>query len=178
MTAREQLTAWVRQQHAGQLIRETDQPYFDHLLRVAVMAGEYAILGYEVGLCHDLLEKTLVTTDQLHFVLVDFGYPDGEAWIIVDGVIELTDVFTKAVYPGFKKKKLKKREAKRLASISPLAQTVKYADLADNIQWMHLHRPEKTPAYLAKKQQLLLIMNKGNAELQAKIRILVETQDC
>ena len=71
---REALTVWVKEQHAGQLIRKTEKPYFDHLLFVAEKAGSVFPLGYEIGICHDLLEKTNVNEPELLSSLLCFGY--------------------------------------------------------------------------------------------------------
>jgi hypothetical protein len=58
---REGLSAWIKQRHKGQLILQTDRPYFDHLVFIAELSGAVMPLGYEIGLCHDLLEETAVT---------------------------------------------------------------------------------------------------------------------
>ena len=113
------LTAWVKEQHAGQMIRKTEEPYFDHLLFVAEKAGAIIPLGYEIGLCHDLLEKTSVTALKLHDALTGLKYSPIYAGHITKCVFELTDVFIKANFPELKKKKRKRLEAKRLATIRP-----------------------------------------------------------
>jgi (p)ppGpp synthase/HD superfamily hydrolase len=165
MNRREKLANWIAQQHEGQLIRKTTLPYVHHLVAVAEMA-DIVPLGYEIGLCHDLLEDTEVTTDLLREALLKFDYSDAEAKIIVHAVVELTDHFTKATYPDWSKSERKQKEAERLASISPVAQTVKYADLIYNLDWMVINKPGKLEKYLRKKKSLIKLMDNGNMSLR------------
>jgi hypothetical protein len=71
--------------------------------------------------------------------LSDFGYRNADARHIACCVAELSDVFTRKAFPGMRKKERKKNEARRLAGISADAQTVKYADLIYNINWMMIY---------------------------------------
>lgn len=169
------LRDWVAQQHRGQLIRRTTEPYINHLLRVAEMAAPYISLGYEVGLCHDLPEKTGITPQSLFQALRQINYAKNEAEQITDAVVELTDVYTKVDYPELKKKLRKVKEEERLLTISPLAQTVKYADLYDNILWMVRFDREKAPAYLERKKDLIIKMVAGNPVLQRKVLELISS---
>ncbi|GAA4323324.1 hypothetical protein GCM10023149_24200 [Mucilaginibacter gynuensis] len=169
MVDREQLRDWVRQQHAGQLIKYTDKPYFEHLEFVAEKAGNKALLAYEIGLCHDLFEETKISAGQLMIVLSGFGYGEAEVVHITDSVTELTDKFTKKVYPDLKKAERKRKEAERLAHISPDAQTVKYGDLIYNINWvLNYESTAKKEKYLRKKRALLNTMTKGDPGLRAE----------
>jgi (p)ppGpp synthase/HD superfamily hydrolase len=167
--ALQQLQLWVQARHEGQYIPVSDEPYVTHLMAVAAMAGPAAKWGYEVGLCHDLLEKTVTTPHELLEVLLNLGYPSDEAGGIVHQVVELTDVFTKAAYPQFSKATRKAKDEERLAMISPDAQTVKYADLYDNIAWMIKFEPENAAPYLDRKRELLLSMNKGDQSLHRQV---------
>jgi len=168
------LTAWVKEQHAGQMIRKTEEPYFDHLLFVAEKAGAIIPLGYDIGLCHDLIEKTSVTASMLKEVLISLDYPAISADHITKCVVELTDVFTKTNFPQLKKKARKKFEAKRLATISPNAQTVKYADLIYNINWMLKHARKKVLKYLGVKKALLETMHEGGEGLHNEVLLLID----
>ncbi|WCT13765.1 hypothetical protein [Mucilaginibacter jinjuensis] len=168
MTGRKKLITWVEQQHKGQLIRKTTLPYVHHLKAVAEMA-DVAPLGYEIGLCHDLLEDTTVTTDALRQALLKCGYSEAETLVIVNGVVDLTNVFTKKAYPEWKKPVRKNKEAERLATISPLAQTVKYADLMYNIDWMLTFDTKHVKKYLREKKSLLKVMSKGDHSLHLKL---------
>jgi hypothetical protein len=170
---REQLTTWIKDHHQGQLIRLTDDPYFNHLIFVAEKSGAVIPLGYEIGLCHDLIEETTVTASDLRDALLSFDYPHTQAEHICACVVELTDVFTKVAYPDFTKKKRKKKEAARLAQISPDAQTVKYADLMDNIHWTVQYDQKHAVKYLKRKQTLLVTMTMGDAGLRAEVLGLI-----
>ena len=166
MTPAEQLTDWVMHRHQGQLIRKTNDPYFYHLFAVAEMAGPLTRLGYEIGLCHDLLEDTPTTAKDLLQALINFGYTGEEAGYITGCVVELTEVFTLALYPALSKKERREKEAARLAAISPGAQTVKYADLLYNIGWVLQYTPKKAKKYLKRKERLVSRMINGDAGLR------------
>ena len=166
MSRQQLLTDWVKLKHQGQFIRKTDEPYFNHLLFVANTVAGKTQFGYEVGLCHDLLEDTDTNAAELSETLIFFGYDDVETAIIVAEVIELTDQFTKTAFPELKKADRKAREAMRLATISPAAQTVKYADLLYNIGWVMSYDLKNAAAYLEKKRLLLTNMNLGDNSLR------------
>ncbi|KQM74789.1 hypothetical protein ASE74_02070 [Pedobacter sp. Leaf216] len=173
MTASAQLAKWVAEQHAGQLVRNTNKPYFNHLETVATLAGPVTRLGYEIGLCHDLLEDTNTNGDDLQNALIRFGYAKSDASEIMNCVIELTDVYTKKAYPYLHKVKRKKLEAERLFKVSAAAQTVKYADLMDNIDWMMQHDQKHATKYLNKKRLLIANLNQGNAQLRQQVLNLI-----
>jgi len=165
MGAKERLTEWVKKKHGAQLIRRTIEPYYNHLIAVAEMAAPFLTLGYEIGLCHDLLEDTDSTQEDLMEALRRFGYPDRDAAFITSCVVELTDVFTADAYPGLSKAERKNREAARLISMSAAAQTVKYADLIYNVKWVLTYDRKHAEKYIKKKVLLLANMNAGNEEL-------------
>jgi (p)ppGpp synthase/HD superfamily hydrolase len=167
-TPDEKLREWVSIQHGGQQIRRTKEPYVNHLLAVAEMAATAIPLGYEIGLCHDLLEDTATNSGQLLQALISFGYSAGDAAFITDTVVELTDVFTTEAYPDLGKKERKALEAARLVTISAAAQTVKYGDLIYNIGWVIKYDKKDAPRYLKKKRLLLMKMTQGDPELRHK----------
>ncbi|WP_316845192.1 hypothetical protein [Pedobacter psychrodurus] len=174
MTASAQLAHWVAVQHAGQLIRKTKTPYFNHLTTVAAKARSATRLGYEIGLCHDLLEDTGTTRHQLLHALLSFGYSKSDAHEITGSVLELTDVYTKKAYPDLNKAERKKLESERLLSISASAQTVKYADLIDNIGWMLVHDQKHVKKYLKKKRLLITCLTRGNSILRQQALVFVD----
>jgi len=168
MKPAEQLANWVEEKHRGQLIRDTEEPYFMHLIVVAEMAGPAISLGYEIGLCHDLLEDTSTTKDELNQALTGFNYAKTDADHITACVVELTDVYTSAAYPHLGKKARKEKEALRLSAISPAAQTVKYCDLIYNINWMLHHDRKHAAKYLKRKKHLVTCMSEGDEGLRQK----------
>lgn len=168
LTQRSSLAAWVEKQHSGQQIRETDEPYFSHVLAVAEMSADAGLLCYEIGLCHDLLEDTIVTSEILNDALHYFGYEKAGRKHIVACVIELTDKFTKEQFPNLSKNERKEKEAKRLKTIQPDAQSVKYADLIYNTHWVLEYNKKGAEKYLKKKLRLLHNLDKGDAGLREK----------
>lgn len=166
MIRTERLAAWIALQHDGQIIRHTTEPYFNHLRAVAEMAGPLLALGYEIGLCHDLLEDTGTTSTELFDALLSFGYTDAEAQLVTDCAIELTDVYTRAAYPDLSKSERKARESARLLHISPAAQTVKYGDLIYNMDWVVKYDHKHARKYLLKKQSLLTNLVQGDKGLR------------
>jgi hypothetical protein len=162
------LIRWISRKHRGQVIKGTTEPFFNHLKAVAEMAAPFVRFGYEVGLSHDLLEKTNITAVLFYQALTRFGYLPGEADAIISQVIELTDVFTKAAYPGLKKHERKELEEQRLAAVGPDAQTVKYADLICNIEWVLQYGQKNAASYLYRKRKLLLAMESGDPMLRQK----------
>lgn len=170
------LSDWVREKHEGQFIPKSGLPYFFHLTTVANLAAKVVRLGEEIGLCHDLLEDTKVTASTLEHTLLRFGYSAKDSKIITTCVVELTDVFTAAAFPDLKKAERKKLEASRLLTISSLAQSVKYADLIDNIRWVIRFDKKKAKKYLKKKRALLEVLNKGDAGLRQNAIHLIAQQ--
>jgi len=167
------LAKWVANKHDGQLIRETQEPYFNHVAAVAALAAPAVRLGYEIGLCHDLLEDTDTTETQLFDVLIKFGYADADAGLIASCVTELTDTYTADRYPDLSKKIRKEKEAARLQTISATAQTVKYGDLIYNIGWVMQYDQQHAKKYLLKKLHLLVGMNKGEHNLLQQALLLI-----
>jgi len=174
MDNRDNLRLWVEDKHRNQIIKNTTVPYFKHLLNVANGADGKVPLGYEIGLCHDLLEDTDVIKEELKKELIAFGYNENEIATIIQSVTELTDVFTKEEFSYLNKCKRKKLEARRLVTISAAAQTVKYADLNDNISWMEVHDPKHLKKYLIKKLALIKGMEKGNSDLRQQVIYRIE----
>ncbi len=161
MNRQQLLENWVDAMHDGQLIKKTAEPYFNHLLFVARKAGPLTKYGYEIGLCHDLFEKTKVTAANLYHALVSFGYT--EVNYIINSVQELTQ------------QEPKLQEAARLFTISPGAQTVKYADLFYNIGWVaRFEKQEIRQPYLLRKKELLHNMDKGDPGLRFETQALID----
>lgn len=174
MKSTERLAQWVAIKHRGQLIKRTNAPYFCHLINVAELAGPKVAMGYEIGLCHDLLEDTSTTEVELLNALCNFGYANEDAIQITSCVVELTDVFTADAYPRLAKAIRKKNEEARLLTISATAQTIKYADLVDNIEWVLTYDRKHAERYLKKKQRLLADLNRGSEALRQQTLRLIE----
>jgi (p)ppGpp synthase/HD superfamily hydrolase len=161
----EKVLGFVKEQHGDQKRKYGGAPYWTHVYSVAERVAELAPEGVEIALCHDLLEDTACTYEQLLELLQQIGYARDHALQIVDGVQELTDVFIKEDYPDLNRKERKRREAERLSCISPLAQTVKYADLIDNGLSVVHHKASFARTYLLEKVEILNGMRAGNIHL-------------
>jgi (p)ppGpp synthase/HD superfamily hydrolase len=173
MTNTELLTNWVQQKHQGQIKKYSGDPYFHHVAAVAAMAKDATMFGYEIGLCHDLLEDTPTTQNDLFETLLGFGYADMEANYITIRVVELTDVFTSAAYPAMNRTQRKAAENLRLATISAGAQTVKYADIIYNTNLVLHHDRPHAAEYLQNKQALLNTLTHGDKALHQQAIELV-----
>jgi len=155
--------------HGNQKRKYTGEPYVNHTVQVAKIVKNYGgddVMVYAAVL-HDVLEDTDTTKEELFNHLRQIIGPE-KAIEVVKLVQELTDVFIKDDYPNINRKDRKEMEAMRLGSISPKAQTIKYADLLDNGQDIMKNDPKFGRVYLKEKEQILKHMNKGNQELYKK----------
>lgn len=165
VTPRHHLKAFVHLKHFEQRRKYTNEPYINHLVAVAEMADDKAVLGYEIGLCHDLLEDTDCRQLELQNALQRFGYTPKEVFTILQGVVDLTDVYTPENFPQLNRGKRKILEAKRLHYIDANSQTVKYCDVIDNASSILQHDPKFAAIYLSEMKLVLEGMNKGNKAL-------------
>lgn len=159
------LLAFVIEQHGAQKRKYNHEPYWFHLYRVARMAGESIYCGFEIGLCHDLIEDTDLTLPALTKKLQEIGYHKNAVDLIVTAVFHLTDEYTHEKYNSTNRKDRKVLEAQRLWAIPPNAQTVKYCDLIDNLSSIVQYDPAFAKVYLAEKAYILQGMDKGDTKL-------------
>ena len=125
LTARQQvLLEFVKTQHTyrsrtpeGAFRKYTGEPYWHHVVSVAQRVT-YLHLLTEIALCHDLLEDTWCTAPEL----LSLKYDVNIAMWILQGVIDLTDVYTKENFPLLNRRDRKQREAVRLGDASSWAQ--------------------------------------------------------
>jgi (p)ppGpp synthase/HD superfamily hydrolase len=155
--------------HRGQVRKYTGEPYINHAVAVGKLADTKVKLGYEVGICHDLLEDTNCTIIMLTDGLKKAGYNDKETQTIVKAVVELTEVYTHVSYPDLNRKNRKILEAERLWKVSALAQTVKYADFLDNGSSIFEHDKHFAKVYLEECSHIMSGLNKGDAELRREV---------
>lgn len=166
---RHHLYTFVGLHHFGQQRKYTLEPYFNHVVFVAEKADGVVRNGYEIGLCHDLLEDTACTVIELQKALLRFGYSTSDTNHIVSCVIELTDVFTHEKFPDLNRKERKLAESSRLHSISKEAQTVKYFDLMHNTESITKHDQSFAKVYMAEKRDILIGMNKGKRSVYNQV---------
>ncbi|OSZ77015.1 hypothetical protein CAP36_11350 [Chitinophagaceae bacterium IBVUCB2] len=160
--------------HQGQQRRYTPEPYIIHPIRVMKLCAAHTnetCIQY-AALLHDVLEDTTVTSEQLELFLHSVLLP-AEAVRTFGLVVELTDIYTKAHYPGWNRQKRRDKESHRLGSTSAAAQTIKYADIIDNCKEISKHDPDFGPKFLSECNQLLDKMQTGNQELYYHARKVV-----
>lgn len=160
---------FVTEKHKGQTRKYTEEPYVNHLLRVASNFEEDSYL-YNLALCHDLFEDT----DCTHLELCEFiakiynikDYKERDTTIddFFFDVIGLTDKYTKEKYPELNRKQRKKLEILKLANITEESMTVKYADLIDNCDIV-LYDKSFGKVYLQEKYEILKHCKQGYFEL-------------
>lgn len=167
---RNHLLGFCALKHVEQRRKYTNEPYLFHLTAVAKMADDKCRFGYEIGLCHDLLEDTDCTEDELLKALIRFGYFRNEGEYIVHCTKELTDVYTHEAFPQLNRANRKALESQRLHKISYEAQTVKYCDLIHNTESIVKYDPGFAVKYLAEKASILSGMNKGNRVMFMKCK--------
>lgn len=120
--------------HGPQVRKYTGVPYVLHTQAVAKTVVSLGIgrVAIAAAHLHDVLEDTFAKPDTLREALVRFGISVPYAHLIVNRVIDLTDVF---VDPAFgNRAKRKEAERARLAMIHEESMIVKLADLIDNAQ--------------------------------------------
>ena len=151
--------------HGDQKRRYTPDRYIVHPIRVMEVCKEYTqdIAVLAAALLHDVLEDTEVDQEALLEFLLEI-MEEKKARRTLALVIELTDVYIKARYPGWNRRKRKAMETERLAGTSKEAQTIKYADMLDNIREL----PEEDDfsiEFLKECKNLLKRINKGEPQL-------------
>ncbi len=87
---------------------------------------------------------------------------------IISMVEELTDKYTKLKYPLLNRDQRKQKEHERLTTISPGAQTVKYADLVDNCSDITKNDPDFAPRYIKEAKDILNRLMKGEPKLRER----------
>ena len=173
----EKVKVFADQAHGDQRRKYSNERYIFHPLRVMENCRNYtddmAVLA--AALLHDVLEDTKVTREEMNNFLREI-MPEVMAVRTLDLVVELTDVYTKKNYPGLNRRTRKVREADRLAKISGDAQTIKYADIIDNVTNIFVNDPDFAVVFIQEGRYALRKMEKGEEELFDKANKMIE--DC
>jgi guanosine-3',5'-bis(diphosphate) 3'-pyrophosphohydrolase len=165
----QQITTFADHAHGDQTRKYTPDKYIVHPVRVMQICLEYTndITVLAAALLHDVLEDTEVSKEQLtSFLNSLMSAPDRDKTIGL--VVELTDIYTKANYPGFNRRKRKRMEVERIAKVSPEAQTIKYADVLDNSTEIIKHDPDFGKRFLEECRDLLIHAQHGNSQLRTR----------
>lgn len=171
------LLEFVKIQHGDQVRKYTGHPYWYHVVAVAEKLVGITPEGLyiEIALCHDLLEDTACDKYGLQSHLSSIGYKGHEAVEITNRVLELTEQYTKEKYQNLNRKERKILEARRLWEISPVAQTVKYADMLDNTADIYENDKGFAEVYIEEKKEILKGMRAGNGWLLSECEKQIET---
>jgi guanosine-3',5'-bis(diphosphate) 3'-pyrophosphohydrolase len=162
----ERVKMFADQAHGEQMRKYANERYIVHPIRVMEIVREYsqgtAVLA--ASLLHDVLEDTKVTEGQMHSFLLTI-MKESAADETVRLVKELTDIYIKGSFPKMNRRARRTKEAERLAGVSAEAQTIKYADIMDNVRDISQDETDFALVYIRESKQLLMHMNAGNPEL-------------
>ena len=160
--------------HGNQMRKYTPERYIVHPVRVMKTCKEYTndITLLAAALLHDVLEDTAVTKEELQGFLLKL-MSEEEAKRTVQLVEELTDVYIKANYPYWNRKKRKIKETERLEKTSVAAQTIKYADIIDNAPEVTEKEPDFAKKFIPEYKALLKRITKGNSVLYERAKKVV-----
>jgi guanosine-3',5'-bis(diphosphate) 3'-pyrophosphohydrolase len=173
----EKVKTFADRAHGDQRRKYSSERYIFHPMRVMESCRDYtdddAVLA--AALLHDVLEDTKVTREEMLEFLQSI-MPAATATRTFDLVVELTDVYTKKNYPGLNRRARKLKEADRLSKISADAQTVKYADIIDNVTNIFVNDPDFAVVFIQEGRTALRKMEKGDQELFDKAMRMID--DC
>lgn len=162
----EKVKAFAREAHGKQRRKYAPEPYIAHLVRVMDTCRAYTqdIAVLSAALLHDVLEDTPYRKQDL-LTFLRLHMPPAAAARTVELVIELTDVYVKAAYPQWNRRKRKAKELERLEKTSPDSQTIKYADIIDNCREIAQQDPLFARVFLSECHTLLKKLTRGNGNL-------------
>ena len=175
--ALDKISAFADEAHGDQQRKYADERYIHHPLRVMKTCQEqgYSLPVLAAAILHDVLEDTATTPGEIKkFLLTVMSETEVDHTLTL--VTELTDVYTKADHPQMNRRKRKAREANRLEKVSAEAQTIKYADIMDNVKGIAESGADFAPVFLKECNTLLKKMRKGNDQLRAKAMEVVQTE--
>lgn len=171
----EKIKEFADKAHGEQKRKYSGHRYIVHPVRVMELTQKYTdnICAHAAALLHDVLEDTDVNPEEMQkFLYKHMSTRDAE--LTFQLVNDLTDVYTKEKYPNYNRRKRKLLEARRLEKSHPLSQTVKYADLIDNIVDISRNDKDFAKTFIAESRQLLDHITKGDERLY---KLAKETAD-
>lgn len=154
-------TALATGAHAGQTRKYTGEPYVSHCTAVcslvaSVWPEDYVTLA--AAMLHDSLEDTALTYKDIVSML-----PEEVGGLVV----ELTEPAG-----GLRSERIA-MYAHQLYSASPEAQTVKVADIIDNLSTIIDRDPGFAPLYVSERIQLFTALTKAEASLHKRGELLL-----
>jgi len=162
--------------HGSQVRKYTGERYIGHPVRVMATVREFneSVAVLAAALLHDVLEDTPMKSEEMESALLMVLAPE-QARTAVQIVIELTDIFIKKDFPRLNRRTRKQREALRLSSVSADAQTVKYADIIDNVTDIVKQDADFARVFVREAKGILSGMTAGNPILRQRAVELVDT---
>lgn len=153
--------------HGDQVRKYSGERYIAHPVRVMETCRAFndALPVLAAALLHDVLEDTRVEESELFNAIAPVMGPD-QARETVTLVEELTDIYTRTNFPRMNRKVRKEKESLRLSKISGAGQTIKYADIIDNVTDIVRNDTDFARIYLREARHMLTLMTQGNAELR------------
>lgn len=166
----ERVKAFADRAHGDQMRRYSADRYIVHPVRVMETTADYnndtTVLA--AALLHDVLEDTHTTASEVRDFLSTIMSPE-DVDKTLKYVNELTDVYIKEDYPSMNRRWRRGKEAERLATASPEAQTIKYADILDNSIDISENDPGFALVYLRESKDMLRQLDKGNPLLRQRV---------
>jgi (p)ppGpp synthase/HD superfamily hydrolase len=144
----------VMEFHGSQMRRgPKPEPYVFHCLEVGeILARHHAPdVVVAAGICHDTFEDTDITYDILCSRIGQVG---------AEMVIDVSDVYTKKMFPEFNWEERKEREHKRLSGICRDSKGIKCADIISNAQSIVRNDPGFARSYLEMMEKLLPMLGR------------------
>lgn len=170
----EHVRIFADQAHGDQVRKYTGERYIGHPVRVMETVRPFypQMEVMAAALLHDVLEDTPVSTRDLEVSLSKF-MDTAQVQMTVQLVVELTDVFVKKDYPGLNRRERKEKEAARLSAVSAAAQSIKYADIMDNVADIVRQDTDFARVFVHEAKRMLAVMESGHPELRARAVSLV-----
>jgi (p)ppGpp synthase/HD superfamily hydrolase len=169
------IKAFADKAHGDQVRKYTGERYIGHPVRVMSMVQEYKddVAVLSAALLHDVIEDTPIGASEIRKALLQV-MDEQTADTTVELVIELTDIFIKANYPRLNRRSRKEKEAHRLSGVSPDAQTIKYADIIDNVTDIVQQDTDFARIYVHEAKKMLSGMVAGYNPLRERATVLVD----
>ena len=158
----------------GGLQRAGGDLQFNHALRVAELTLRFwenfsvfpVSREYVIALFHDVLEDTAFDLADIEIALKPC-YTAMQIRAITDGIVWLTNEYTKEKYPNLNRKARKNLELERLLKAPEYIQEIKLLDIYDNLQDI-----EKTgkfaKVWVSEKEQWIAAL-KGRREIKEMV---------
>ncbi len=144
--------------HATQQRKYTQEPYVEHVKRVAetVRTVKHTPEMVSAAYLHDVVEDTPVSIEEIRERF-------GEKVALL--VHELTDEFMKENYPHLNRRQRKEKEVERQAQMSVEAKTIKLADVIDNTMDIVRNDRHFARKYVPEMEALTRVLKEGDPEL-------------